>query len=532
MALANLQHLFVLMLENRSFDHVFGFSQIQGKDAITSAPRTAEGLTGDERLVDDNGKIHAVKPDAKFTIDDDLPHEFADVKLQICGRKDQATPYAQAPINNSGYLSPRTPKSPPNLTDAILSFKAQDLPILNTLAREFVVCDRWFSSIPGPTIPNRMFAHAATSGGLSDSPTYADFVKHQLFGYHFNRGHIFGKLRQKGIPWAIYVHDVVENMSIMMEGIRRTELRDFDLDFTKDVQKESFSPKYVFIEPKYDGLAGHYKRGNSMHPLNNASEGERLIKKVYETLRLSPHWESSALVVVFDEHGGFYDHVPPPKTADAPADGHVDPENHFDFTVFGPRVPALIISPLIPKNLIDHTQYDHASILRTLSDWLGTTPLTERDKRAHSFAHLFSLDAARNDAPIRLPTLPARPEAPEEPPRHAPLPRSAEPFLIAAAIAKAKRSGPDSFDQIAHELNSLDNTSTDAAKEFAAKARREVLAPLPEGAAPTITLSGVLREKKQITDMLEQDGGDRAKLAWRLGITQAELAEHLAESPQ
>src|SRR5712691_13058638 len=105
--------------------------------------------------------------------------------------------------------------------------------------------------------------------------------------------------------------------------------------------------------------------GNSQQPKDDVTRGEALLKQVYETIRRSPHWESSVLIVIYDEHGGFYDHVPPPQTV-APGDAVTDSgnnTNHFDFKQLGVRIPTVIISPLIPKGVIDTTIYDHTSVL-------------------------------------------------------------------------------------------------------------------------------------------------------------------------
>jgi phospholipase C len=130
-----------------------------------------------------------------------------------------------------------------------------------------------------------------------------------------------------------------------------------------------------------------------------------LIKELYEAIRASPHWDESLLVITYDEHGGFYDHVAPP-TAVAPGDRILDPANNrhgFDFRQLGVRVPAVIVSPLIPRNLVDHTVYDHTSVLATVEEFFGLAPLTERDRHATSMTHLLSLGTPRVDAPTTLP---------------------------------------------------------------------------------------------------------------------------------
>ena len=181
--------------------------------------------------------------------------------------------------------------------------------------------------------------------------------------------------------------------------------RDFE-DFRGDLNKPGYTTSYAFIEPNYGHvLTGDFTCGDSQHPKDDVTRGERLLKTIYETIRNSPHWENSVLIITYDEHGGFYDHVPPPQTI-APGDAITDPgnnTNHFDFKQLGVRVPAVIISPLIPKGLIDSTIYDHSSVLATLESIFGLLPLTERDKQANTLNHLFSLSEPRKDTPTTLP---------------------------------------------------------------------------------------------------------------------------------
>jgi hypothetical protein len=183
---------------------------------------------------------------------------------------------------------------------------------------------------------------------------------------------------------------------------------DFE-DFASEVAKSSFEPQFVFIEPRYGAHGfdvtgpGDFTCGNSMHPLDDVTRGERLVKDVYEAIRNSPHWERSMLLIVFDEHGGFYDHVPPPAAippGDTMTESYI--EHHFQYDQLGVRVPAIIVSPLVPRGVIDHTQYDHTSMLASVERLFGLKPLTKRDAAAHDFLHLFSLGVPRTDTPAAL----------------------------------------------------------------------------------------------------------------------------------
>src|SRR5258708_39528044 len=147
-----------------------------------------------------------------------------------------------------------------------------------------------------------------------------------------------------------------------------------------------------------------------MDPLDDVTRGEKLIKKTYEAIRNSPHWERSLLIVTFDEHGGFYDHVKP--TAAAPP-GDVFTQDYiqhqFPFDVYGPRVPTLVISPLIRKGVIDKTEYDHTSGLATVQKLFGMGNLTERAKAASDLRPLLSLSTPRTDTPVIRPPIAINP---------------------------------------------------------------------------------------------------------------------------
>src|SRR5579872_2962161 len=398
-----IKHVFVLMLENRSFDHLLGFSNIQGVDAVTGQPTTIEGLNPERDWnLDLNGKKVSVSSPADWAMPHDPGHEFTDVKEQLCGVKGD---YPR--IDNSGFVANYTNVDKTNPGEIMKCYAPEQLPVITTLAQEFAVCDHWFSSMPGPTWPNRFFIHAASSGGLDHSPTTVNIASSLLFnGYKFDNGTIYDQLDSEGIDWKVFKGDPFPQtlaISGMIVCAAEGYFRDFD-DFSSHVNNPNYATAYTFIEPDYHTISD-FVCGNSQHPKDDVTRGEALIKNVYETIRNSPHWEDSVLIITYDEHGGFYDHVAPPEAV-APGDKSTDPENNrfaFDFTQLGVRVPAIIISPLIPRGTIDHTVYDHTSVLATVEEIFGLLPLTERDKHAHTLHHLFSLAAPRTDAPQTLP---------------------------------------------------------------------------------------------------------------------------------
>lgn len=476
-----IEHVFVLMLEDRSFDHMFGFSEIHGTDATSGQERPVNGLqpivttnlgthrsTRDFNPDDDPAmtKIYATSPadyhlfrkdkGKDYVYEADPAHEFKNVIRQLCGVTREGRPYdafkdfqnsnhAYPTINNSGfYLDYKTkdehiyPYQRPERTtpDSVMKcFAPEQLPVMNRLAREFALCDNWFASIPGPTFPNRLFLMAGSSGGLDDSPeidiswqTVRDWLRIGLAGFRFWNGNIFDQLDGHCMEWMIF-HGDSSPLSLTLSGMNLDYLRSrlkkgghfrpFE-QFREIVSKPRFDKKFVLIEPHYGHdiyhvhlLAGRLYGpdntcGTSMHALDDVRRGERLIKETYEAIRNSPHWEKSLLVIVFDEHGGFYDHVPPPE-ATPPGDVEVagNNRNGFKFDRLGVRVPAIVISPLIKKGTLDGTQYDHTSVLATVERAFGLPNLTERDKNANDLLHLLQLETPRTDTPTTLEFNPA-----------------------------------------------------------------------------------------------------------------------------
>jgi len=409
-----IDHIFVVMLENRSFDHMLGSSQIEGTDAVSGKPTRIEGLAGTESNPSPNGGTVGVSLPADFRIDSDPGHEFPDVREQLCGEGGLFSSPTPSPgsvdqtINNSGFVSNFAAKYPNADWGIVMKcFPPERLPILTALAKEFAVCDHWFSSMPGPTWPNRFFLHAATAGGLDHSPSLPKEIASSAGdAYSFDNGTIYDLLDSARLDWTIYFGDEFPqslHMKGMVENFAKGKFQPF-IRFKDDLQATDFTKSYVFIEPDWHPFT-QFRWGNSQHPVDDVTRGEQLLKEVYEAIRGSPVWEKSMLIVTYDEHGGFFDHVRPPTTV-SPGDSTTDPDSNkygFDFQQLGVRVPAIIVSPYIDRGVIDHQVYEHSSVLATVEKQFGLKNLTRRDQQSTPLSRLLTLAEPRTDAPVSLP---------------------------------------------------------------------------------------------------------------------------------
>ncbi len=411
--MAKIKNVFVLMLENRSFDHMLGYSGIRGYDAETGKETGINAVKGHEDKCTNKYKGTTYKPQAgaKFSMPFDPNHEFMDVVEQLTGKREFKKGQDYPDVDNSGFIEnyDRIAKGF-DLDDVMRGYTPEQLPVMNALAKEFAVCDGWFSSMPGPTWPNRFFAMAATAKGWDHSPGKKEMgTWESVSGLSFEHGNIFSVSdNQTKAGSRIYMDrsmgDTIGTtpISTALENVSKvTDVWNLT-GFHGDLQKDVYPYSLTFIEPSYGDVAfGDYANGSSQHPNSDVRLGEALIKSVYESIRNSKHWENSLLIITYDEHGGFYDHVKPPK-ARRP-DDIKGTKYGFKFDRYGTRVPALIISPYIRKNTIDKRLYDHSSISKTLSKIFDTMYLTERDQHANSLTKLLTLDNPRTDTPTRLP---------------------------------------------------------------------------------------------------------------------------------
>ncbi len=413
----NLKRFVVLMLENRSFDHLLGSLQ-------NGNPRI-KGLTGKEFNQKDpntpGDPAIKVARASSYVMTFDPGHEFYDVQIQLYGPLKDTDPSLpplanppQDPAPMSGFIASATQAIDFSGDENLVmeAFQPDQLHVLTTLANEFALCNFWYSSLPGPTWPNRFFIHAATSGGLTDSPSTAQIIA----GFSFQNGTIYDRLEPAGKSWRIY-HDGLPQtagiISLRDEYLNPFTKRFRDIeDFFEDVAAGGLAD-YNFIEPRYD-TGNNYLDGNSMHPLNDIRKGEVLVKRVYEALRASPHWPETLLIITFDEHGGFYDHVPPPATVATGDDlKYANPAYSFRFELLGVRVPAIVVSAYTARGTIigddpsaPATIFDHTSVLATVEKSFSLEPLTNRDRTANTLEAAINLPTPRLSSAEALTTLP------------------------------------------------------------------------------------------------------------------------------
>jgi phospholipase C len=414
-----ISNVFVLMLENHSFDNLMAMSGLPGLTVATTANSNSYTNPAGQT------NVYNVSTPAPLSMITDPGHEFPDTLEQLGGVNatyPSGGPYPS--IDNSGfaanYATTTSEGNPPpstNIGDIMACFDtANQLPCMYQLAQEFAVCDHWFSSLPGPTWPNRFFLHGASSNAIDYSPTSLQIGTWELplQGFKYPNGSIYNSLNNASIPYRFYndntnsFTDDPQNGSILgsvaqvssLSGVTMLDINSIN-NFASDL-KNPYPYGYTFIEPNYGDITSTYEGGSSQHPMDDVFGGEGLLKAVYEAIRNSPIWETSMLIVIYDEHGGFYDSVAPPS-ATAPNDGSGNGTKYgFNFQQYGVRIPAIIASPLIPKGTVDHTIYDHSSVLATLESIFGLSSLTQRDANANNLVNLLSLSTARTDCPSSL----------------------------------------------------------------------------------------------------------------------------------
>jgi phospholipase C len=346
-----IRHVVLLMLENHSFDQMLGalrevYPDLDGVDPQHPAVNSAGGVDYPQR------------PTTERQMRLDPMHEAVNVVRQLAG-------------GNAGFVqdySDAYPDSIPEERGFIMGYyPAGFLPALHALARDFAVCDRWFASVPGPTYPNRLFALSGTSNGWVTMPGGLGLPLTQKY----DQDTLFDRLNEAAVAWKVYFHDFPVSLLLTHQLRPRNAARHFPIeDFFRDAAgpAERF-PAFCLVEPRYHG-----RDENDDHPPHDVMKAQQMIADVYNALRANAQlWASMLLVVVYDEHGGFFDHVSPPSAV--PPDD-LRPEE-FTFDQLGVRVPALLVSPWVGRGVIS-TVFDHTSLLKYLVQKWSLGPLGAR----------------------------------------------------------------------------------------------------------------------------------------------------------
>ena len=360
---APFDHVVVLMMENRSFDHFLGW--------LPGANGRQAGLA----YTDTKGNTYPTYPLAP--------------DWQGCGYADPDHSWEGGVKQlNGGRVDGFLKTAAPGDTFPAGFYRQADLPVLSALATQYTVSDNYFCSILAETYPNRFYQHSAQTDrdhnntNTATMPTIWDRMIGGLTGTYYHSDLPF--LALWGTRYA----------SIM---------RDYQL-FKADCLAGTL-PNLAFVDPSFNGETQGLS--NDSHPHGDVRAGEALIAEVYHAVRSSPNWSRTILVINFDEWGGFFDHVVPPRVID----NHVDPSPgpHPDYRQLGFRVPNIVVSPFSPKGLVvsGGAPFEHTSVLKMLEWRWGLAPLTQRDANARNLAEMLDFSLARTDQPaVPSPTAP------------------------------------------------------------------------------------------------------------------------------
>lgn len=436
--LGPIEHVVVLMFENRSFDNMLGDLHPYGPDFDGVPPGYSNPVNPDRSNSPTVAAFHAAASQAARIMPFPDPNEhFSDMAEQIRGGTMTGFVHNYAKVIKAHGLPPETAD---NIMQYYKAGPGGNIPITSWLAGNYAVSDRYFGSGPVQTWPNRLFAHCGTPGSHKeggkhyaylnnvDYPNYCDWdplrgqldyktVFELLDGKHTDGSRKAWKVYYDGeVPVSaflkyVYDHwywDRVEGGNVYAYKHSFPDLPDY-ADFAYDVRHNTL-PTYSFIEPRYQKYSAfgtvppnsNHPGGSTVNeggPPIDVSHGEILLRDVYKTLSSNPAlFDKTLLIVTYDEHGGLFDHVDPPLATSPFKTPQKDFAN-FAYTQYGPRVPAIFINPHVRKPVYrpPHGKaFDHASIISTLCAQFGLAgPLTPRDADAPPFANLLDPAAER-----------------------------------------------------------------------------------------------------------------------------------------
>jgi len=397
-----IKHVVVLMQENRSFDHLLGWLKRENPEI--------NGLTGNEcnpmDTTDPTSQSVCVNDHQPYKIFIDPSHSVEGTAEQVYGVWPPPADLPDVPPMN-GFVQKYVSQG--GIPDEVIgAFAPKDIPITAALANEFAIFDRWFCAVPGPTQPNRMYVHTATSDGMGTNN-----VLRLALG--MPQKSIYQSLTEADLTWTNYFQEVPSVLLLKWPRLPSNwnSFKHYNA-FKADCANGTL-PHFSFIDPRY--LDAPNAPQNDNHPGNaDLRRGEHLIKDIYETLRASPAWTDTVFIITYDEHGGFYDHVPPRNVVPSP-DGKISRDPPFDFTRHGVRIPTIMISPWINKGTVVHaasgptptSEYEASSVPATLKKIFNIEAdfLTARDAWAGTFEGVWAnRTTPRLDCPVTLPDAP------------------------------------------------------------------------------------------------------------------------------
>jgi len=410
----NIETVVVVMMENRSFDHYFGSLSLEEGRAI-------DGLRAGFSNPMPNGTPVPIFPTDRRCVADP-PHSWERSHAQFNGgANDGFVREYHASLISDGYTAAEADQ----LANQVMGYQRRaNIPILYALADEFVLCQQWFCSLLGPTWPNRMYLHSAQSGGRMTN----DFPEDLQTGFTWPT--IYDRLTAAGIEWKTYFTDLT---FLPLWGSLRTPGTAVPITQFVDDALSGNLPPVCHIEPGFLDAAA-----SDDHPPHDIMRGEAFLSTVLHALGQGPQWSRTLVIITYDEHGGFFDHVAPPVVDDE--------RSAAGFGQLGVRVPGLMISPYSPRGVVSSTLYEHSSVPAFIEWLFGLEPLTVRDAQSNMLSDLLDLDRIRRRDPRPFPSLPVIEIDPDD------VPSDCAPFRSAPAAAELARladSGaiPASFDR-------------------------------------------------------------------------------------
>ncbi|HZS39826.1 MAG TPA: alkaline phosphatase family protein [Polyangia bacterium] len=348
-----IDHVIVLMLQGRAFDHVLG--------ALPGADCAPEGAANPDAA----GQSIARRRLTRACLADP-PHSWNAHHVAWGGGRNDGFVRAAAAPSAMGYYAP------------------DDLPGLYSIASQFAVADGYYSSVLGPPSANRAFLYAATAfGAVGDEPPAGD------------RPTIFSALEAAGVSWAVFSESSspAAALSAALAPARFHPYRDF-----VNAAAGGNLPQVSFLEPDFAGADGVR---DDFDAIADVQLGDQFLVHLVAAVTRSPAWPRTALFITFSDDGGFYDHAPPPAACApdslAPVLAPTDAPGAFDRLGF--RVPLIAVSPWARRAFVDHTRYDHTSLVRFLEARFRLPALTARDANAAPPFALFDFTRPRLDAP-------------------------------------------------------------------------------------------------------------------------------------